>query len=178
MDEVVKARSRRASRQGRNRRTKKRKIFLFSVFGSGAHDRTWHRRCRRCRRRASCCAFFISDAADVQRLAGNERIAFATKNVPHPYEDGMTEAWIATHEPQKLRIFAITFQGHLVGAIGLTIDVREVIAELGYWVGVPHWGKGYCTEAAREVVRHGSAIGLQRIFAHHIATNLACKRSA
>ena len=27
-------------------------------------------------------------------------------------------------------------------------------AELGYWVGVPHWGRGYIPEAAREVLRH------------------------
>ena len=33
--------------------------------------------------------FLLSDASDVQRLAGNRAIADTTLNVPHPYEDGM-----------------------------------------------------------------------------------------
>ncbi len=27
--------------------------------------------------------------------------------------------------------------------------------ELGYWLGKPFWGKGYMTEAAKELLRHG-----------------------
>ena len=126
--------------------------------------------------------FALSDADEVQRLAGDERIAATTLNVPHPYEDGMAEAWISTHQPQfdagKLRNFAITLadSGELVGAIGLAIDPDTQIGELGYWVGVPHWGKGYCTEAARAVVQHGFSVGLQRIHAHYMASNLASGR--
>lgn len=126
--------------------------------------------------------FSPSDAADVQRLAGDDRVAATTLNVPHPYEDGMAEVWISTHQPQfeagTLRNFAITLaaSGELVGAIGLSIDPTTRIAELGYWVGVPYWGNGYCTEAAREVVRHGFSIGMQRIHAHYMASNVASGR--
>ncbi|MEM6990179.1 MAG: GNAT family N-acetyltransferase [Myxococcota bacterium] len=126
--------------------------------------------------------FALSDADEVQRLAGDERIAATTLNVPHPYEDGMAEAWISTHQSRfddgTLRNFAVTLaaSGELVGAIGLAIDPETRIAELGYWVGVPHWGNGYCTEAARAVVRHGWSIGLQRIHAHYMATNVASGR--
>lgn len=126
--------------------------------------------------------FALSDAADVQRLAGDERVAATTLNVPHPYEDGMAEAWISTHQPKfdagTLRNFAITLgdSGALVGAIGLAIDPETQIGELGYWVGVPHWGKGYCTEAARAVVGYGFSNGLQRIHAHYMATNVASGR--
>lgn len=123
--------------------------------------------------------FVLSDADNVQRLAGDDLIAATTLNVPHPYEAGMAEAWISTHQPQfdegTLHNFAITLaaSGELVGAIGLAIDPETLIAELGYWVGVPHWGNGYCTEAARAVVRHGFSIGLQRIHAHYMAMNVA-----
>ena len=44
--------------------------------------------------------FEIADARDVQRLAGDRAIADTTLNIPHPYEDGMAEQWIATHQPQ------------------------------------------------------------------------------
>ncbi|MGH1345936.1 MAG: GNAT family N-acetyltransferase [Nannocystales bacterium] len=126
--------------------------------------------------------FALADADDVQRLAGDDRIAATTLNVPHPYEDGMAEAWISTHkrlfDEGTLHNFAITLatSGELVGAIGLTIDPETLLAELGYWVGVPHWGNGYCTEAARAVVGHGFSIGLRRIHAHHMATNVASGR--
>jgi len=41
-------------------------------------------------------------------------------------------------------------------------------AETGYWIGVPFWGRGYCTEAGWEVVRYGfEQIALDRIYAHH-----------
>ncbi len=126
--------------------------------------------------------FDLSDADDVQRLAGDDRIAATTLNVPHPFEDGMAEAWISTHQPRfdegTLCNFAITLAttGELIGAIGLAIELDTLIAKLGYWVGVPYWGNGYCTEAAREVVRYGFSIGLQRIYANYMATNVASGR--
>ena len=41
--------------------------------------------------------FCLSDAKDVQRLAGDRAVADTTLNVPHPYEDGLAEEWIKTH---------------------------------------------------------------------------------
>lgn len=47
-----------------------------------------------------------------------------------------------------------------IGSVGLLLgDAADPIAqnseaELGYWVGVPHWGHGYIPEAAHEVMRH------------------------
>ena len=42
--------------------------------------------------------FRLDDAKRVQLLAGRREIASTTLNVPHPYEDGMAEQWISTHE--------------------------------------------------------------------------------
>lgn len=127
--------------------------------------------------------FTLADAPDVQRLAGDQAIAATTLNIPHPYEDGIAENWIATHQEQfekgKLVNFAIIHraQGYLIGAIGLTIDAQSERAELGYWIGKPFWLRGYCTEAARAVVAYGfETLGLQRICAHHFQSNLASGR--
>lgn len=122
--------------------------------------------------------FNLSDAPEVQRLAGDPQIADTTLNIPHPYEDGMAEEWITNHlkqiEEGKLSNMAITLKdsGQLIGAIGLHINPKFNHAELGYWVGVPYWNKGYCTEAAKAMLKHGfEDLGLHRIFAHYFTTN-------
>ncbi len=62
----------------------------------------------------------------------------------------------------------------LIGAIGLTLSKKYDHAEMGYWIGVPFWGKGYCTEAAKIVLQYGfEELKLNRIFAHHMTNNPA-----
>jgi ribosomal-protein-alanine N-acetyltransferase len=124
--------------------------------------------------------FHLSDAKRVQVLAGEKDIASTTLAIPHPYEDGMAEDWIATHpeafEKGERVNFAIVLKSsdELIGAIGLTLHQDHVRAEQGYWVGKPYWNHGYCTEAAREVVRYGfEALSLNRIHAMHLSRNPA-----
>lgn len=128
--------------------------------------------------------FTLADAPDVQRLAGHRDIASTTLNIPHPYEDGMAERWISGHQERYERgecvDWAITLRssGMLVGAISLMdISRQHASAELGYWIGRPYWGQGYCTEAARAVVDYGfRVLGLNRIHACHFARNPASGR--
>jgi RimJ/RimL family protein N-acetyltransferase len=50
-------------------------------------------------------------------------------------------------------------------------------AELGYWIGVPFWNRGYCTEATRALVDLGfRSLGLHRIQARHLTRNPASGR--
>ena len=125
----------------------------------------------------------MADAHDVQRLAGDHAIADTTLNIPHPYEDGMAEQWIATHKPQfeagEQATFAIALQAtsELVGAIGLVINRRFDRAELGYWIGRPYWNHDYCTEAGRAVVSYGfTELNLNRIHTYHLSRNPASGR--
>jgi RimJ/RimL family protein N-acetyltransferase len=126
--------------------------------------------------------FQLEDAAIVQSLAGVWEVADTTANMPHPYEDGMAESWIAGHEESfKARetvTFAITLAAtnDLLGAIGLTLD-QGYQGELGYWIGVPYWGKGYCTEAGRAVLAFAfQDLNLQRIHARAFKRNPASAR--
>jgi ribosomal-protein-alanine N-acetyltransferase len=66
----------------------------------------------------------------------------------------------------------------LIGCAGLRdIDPEHVQAELGFWIGREWWGKGYASEAAAEVLRFGfEDLGLNRIYAHHMARNPAAGR--
>jgi len=127
--------------------------------------------------------FRLSDAQEVQTLAGERDIADTTMNIPHPYEDGMAEEWIAGHELAYTDGSAITFaivrrgDGGLIGAMGLTIDRDINKAELGYWVGKPFWNRGYATEAALALVAFGfDDLRLNRIHAAHLARNPASGR--
>ncbi len=128
-------------------------------------------------------AFTLGDAPVVQQLAGDRAIADTTLNIPHPYEDGMAEAWISTHEEMREQDLSVTFaivrraDDVLVGAVGLTVHRAGYRAELGYWIGRPYWNHGYGTEAARVVVGFGfGQLGLHRICAHHLARNPASGR--
>lgn len=127
--------------------------------------------------------FRTADADDVQRLAGDRAIADTTLNIPHPYEDGLAEKWISNHrdwfECGEQAVFAVTLKptGELIGAIGLRITPDDQRAELGYWIGKPYWGRGYCTEAAKAVLDFGfNQLDLNRVYAHHLSRNPASGR--
>jgi RimJ/RimL family protein N-acetyltransferase len=128
-------------------------------------------------------AFTVDDAPLVRELAGAREVAATTLNVPHPYEEGMAEAWIATHAPayaaDEIATFAITLAGtgELIGSIGLRIGRSHARAELGYWIGVPYWGRGYATEAAVAIIAFGfEELRLNRIYAQHMVGNPASGR--
>lgn len=126
--------------------------------------------------------FLLADAALVQRLAGEREVADTTLAIPHPYEDGMAESWIATHggawERQESATLAITTLEHgVIGAISLKLEPAQRRAELGYWIGRPYWGRGYATEATRAMIAWGfEEVGLARIYAHHMTRNPASGR--
>jgi RimJ/RimL family protein N-acetyltransferase len=128
-------------------------------------------------------AFTLKDVPDVQRLAGEWEVARTLLSVPHPYEDGVAEKWISEHRSAFERGEGVNFavvlreRGELCGACGLLINSQDANAELGYWIGVPYWGRGYATEAAREVVRYGfEGLGLHRVYAAHFGRNPASGR--
>jgi RimJ/RimL family protein N-acetyltransferase len=57
------------------------------------------------------------------------------------------------------------------------IDAEHSQAEMGFWIGVQSWGKGYATEAARRVVRYAfEELKLNRVYAHHMVRNPASGR--
>ncbi|MDF4798496.1 GNAT family N-acetyltransferase, partial [Vibrio parahaemolyticus] len=101
--------------------------------------------------------FNIGDCQQVALLAGDKRIADMTANIPHPYELPMAQAWIARHDPMYQQhqgvAYAITLRnsGELLGAVSLP-RIEEGYGTLGYWVGVPHWGKGYAFEASKALL--------------------------
>jgi RimJ/RimL family protein N-acetyltransferase len=121
--------------------------------------------------------FTLSDAPVVQRLAADREIAANTLLIPHPYPEGAAEEWIRGHdEISDNLIFAIAPRdgGDVMGAIGMHVEHFHQRAEIGYWLGVPFWGNGYVTEAAKAVVGYAfDVLGMNRVFAFHFTRNPA-----
>jgi RimJ/RimL family protein N-acetyltransferase len=127
--------------------------------------------------------FVADDAFDVERLAGQRQIADTTLNIPHPYPHGGAAEWIRLHAPAWIdgtsATFAIVGQktGALVGAISLIIKREHQRAELGYWIAVDCWNRGYATEATRRILDFGfETLGLHRIESRHFLRNPASGR--
>jgi len=125
-------------------------------------------------------AHTLADAADIQRYAGDKAIAATTLRIPHPYEEGMAEDWINSVQENfaqnKAVVFAIICKAdqQFIGAIGLELELEFDRAALGYYIGKPFWGNGYCTEAARAVLQYGfTELNLNRIYAEHFTHNPA-----
>ncbi len=133
-------------------------------------------------------SFTLEDASDVQRLAGERDVAATTCAIPHPYKDGMAEKWIGSHSKGLKNgsgiVYAITLKDThesdgpiLIGAIDIRIDQAKKLGELGYWVGKPYWGCGYCTEAAKVILSYGfDVLKLRSIHAFYFKQNRASGR--
>ena len=94
----------------------------------------------------------LADVKAIARLANDRRIAENTRRLPHPYrQDHAVEFVRATAAANTETVFLIEQNFAPLGMVG--IDRSEPDAsELGYWLGVEHWGQGFGTEAARAVI--------------------------
>ena len=119
----------------------------------------------------------MADAPHIQRLAGSREVALNTLRIPHPYPDGAAEAWIEKQGPTPEIAFGIEYQGQYIGAIGLVPEHEHDRAELGYWIGVPFWGKGFATEAGKAMLRFAfEEEGIHRVTAQVFSRNAASAR--
>ncbi len=122
-------------------------------------------------------AFEPRDADVVQREISRVEIARVLR-VPHPYPENGAAEWIAT-AAEPGRDFAIELREtrELVGSIAINPHEQHRRAEIGYWVAVAHWGRGYMTEAVRAIIDYGfRELGLNRVHAECHGDNPASAR--
>ena len=118
-------------------------------------------------------------AGAVQRLVVSDRQIVAQTRLPDPYPEDGAASWIGHVRRRWGReyAFAVRHGGETVGVCGLVVAEGEREAELGYWIGRPHWGRGVATEAARAAVAFAfGPAGLDRVVALPLATNAASRR--
>ena len=94
----------------------------------------------------------LADVKAIARLADDRRIAENTRRLRHPYsQDHAIEFVRGTADDDRGTVFLIESNHTPIGMVG--VDWSEPDApELGYWLGVAHWGQGFGTEAARAVI--------------------------
>jgi RimJ/RimL family protein N-acetyltransferase len=123
------------------------------------------------------------DAPRIEELAGDARVALMTASIPHPYPPGAAEEFIHQigRDVRSGRSLAWAIvprdEAGLVGTIAFRIDRANRIGEIGYWIGVPFWGQGYASQAARAAMDHAfETLDLVEVEGCHLATNPASGR--
>ncbi len=73
--------------------------------------------------------------------------------------------------------------GKAIGSIGLMVgaasnlNIPDTEGEIGYWIGVPFWGRGLIPEAVNELLRHGfEDLKLDKIWCGYFEGNTKSKR--
>lgn len=120
-----------------------------------------------------------NDIPEIVNLLNEKGFSEHTINLPYPYLAKNAEFWVGLAQKgfknKDKYVFAIRQKGHpkIIGGIDLNLITRHNKAEIGYWLGKSHWGKGYMTEATKAVIQFGFDLGLKKIFASHFTTNPA-----
>lgn len=124
----------------------------------------------------------LEHSGEVLRYAAAKAIADNTF-VPHPYSAEDAAEFISKTLSARAEDEGYTFaliaraSGAFVGCMGIHLIPAHRRAEVGYWIGVPFWGRGYATDALRRLLRFGfEALALNRIEAGHFPQNPASGR--
>src|SRR5258705_2094976 len=88
---------------------------------------------------------------------------------PHPYtlEDAVGYIEHVSTRPVQTS-FGIIVEGQAIGSISLMLgeDIARRSAEVGYWIGRAHWGRGIMVEALQAATRYAfEHLQLARVFA-------------
>jgi RimJ/RimL family protein N-acetyltransferase len=96
-----------------------------------------------------------SDAPRMAELIGDWEVVRWLSMPPYPYVPGDADAFIANATALPIaegcRTDAIDIAGTLAGVV--SIDIRAVGHNLGYWLGRSFWRRGIMTAAATELTR-------------------------
>jgi ribosomal-protein-alanine N-acetyltransferase len=118
------------------------------------------------------------DLASLVANASDRNVSRTLRDVfPYPYTEDHGRHWLsrATVETPPTAL-AIQCDSVAIGGASVHVgtDVERASAEIGYWLGEPHWGRGIGTAAVRELV--GYAFGLfpiNRVWAGAFSHNAA-----
>jgi ribosomal-protein-alanine N-acetyltransferase len=125
--------------------------------------------------------FRAGDASELAAAADERGVWVHLRDrFPHPYRIEDAEQWIRhAGDDSPPTNLAITSDGRVIGGVGLErrSDVTRYSGEIGYWLGVEHWGRGLATEAVAAFVDYVfSTFPVERLEAWVFAPNVSSRR--
>ncbi len=123
----------------------------------------------------------VGDEAELAAEANDRRVWLHLRDrFPHPYRIEDAEQWIRhTAGEAPPTHLAVALGDRLIGGVGLERrgDVTRYSAEVGYWLGVAHWGQGFATEVMAAFVDYAfSSFPLERLEAWVFAPNVSSRK--
>jgi RimJ/RimL family protein N-acetyltransferase len=122
--------------------------------------------------------------SDIPALAfhghDHEIWGYVRDRFPYPYTQDDAYQWVRwTERFHPPHYFAIEVDGEASGCIGFDRqeDVYSINAELGYWLGRRHWGRGIMSRCLPPVLAYGfETLRWHRVYATVFSNNLASAR--
>ena len=125
----------------------------------------------------------LADAPALAKLINNKKVQDNLRDgLPFPYGEEDAKVFLSAvlaSDPDQNLAFAIEADGKLIGSISATrcANIHFRTAELGYYLGESYWGKGFATEAVRQICDYiYRNTDIIRIFAEPFAYNTASCR--
>ena len=120
-----------------------------------------------------------ADLDDVVRLTNDPEIPRWTR-VPEPNTVEIAREWFASIPDDELHLcIADGSSGAVLGSVGLMRgDAENRRAEIGYWVGAEHRGRGVASAAVELMAQRAFAAGWHRLELHIDPDNAASRRVA
>lgn len=124
-----------------------------------------------------------SDAESLYEYAKDDRIGPIAGWPPHTSVENSREVIKNVLSAPETYAVCLKEDNRTIGSIGLKLNGytdmtdRDDECELGYWLGVPFWGKGIMPEAARELIRRVFAdLGMRTVWCGYYDGNTKSKR--
>ena len=121
-----------------------------------------------------------SDAEALYESAKDPRVGPAAGWKPHTSVENSREIIEKVLAVPETYAIVLKETGQAIGSIGLHFHsdlAREGEPELGYWVGVPYWGRGIAPEAATLLLDHAFFdLGFEKVWCGYYDGNEKSKR--
>ena len=120
------------------------------------------------------------DATECYRYAQDPRVGPAAGWPAHTSVENSRQVIRDVLSSPEIYAIVLKETGLPIGSIGLhhnDLAEKDDEAELGYWLGVPYWGRGIVPEAASEMLRHAfEDLGLLRVWCGYYEGNEKSRR--
>ncbi|WPF66544.1 MULTISPECIES: GNAT family N-acetyltransferase [unclassified Corynebacterium] len=124
-----------------------------------------------------------SDSADLFCYASDLRVGPSAGWPVHESEQDSKDSISGVLSTPETYAMVLWESNAAIGSIGLKmgdstqLTQRSDECELGYWVGVPYWGRGFVMEAARELLRHAFGnLGMNAVWCSSAEQNVQSQR--